>query len=110
VLLARPESPSLVQWGFHFELPWVSSSGPVPMAERIPRFFREGFVVGADEGPPLSGWVEGTEVCPRVRRDEITDEPIPVNAEEEGPVVFVRLADCRPRAVSGRASLVLTPW
>ena len=65
---------------------------PMPLTERIPRFFREGFVVRADGGPPLPGRVEGIEVRPRVRRDEITGEPLPASAEdEEEPVVFVRL-------------------
>jgi hypothetical protein len=47
----------------------------------------------ADGGPPLPGRVEGIEVRPRVRRDEITGQPLPVSAEdEEEPVVFVRFA------------------
>jgi len=65
---------------------------PMPLAERIPRFFREGFVVRADGGPPIPGQIESIEVRPRVRRDEITGEPLPASAEdEEEPVVFVRL-------------------
>jgi len=77
---------------------------PMPLAERIPRFFREGFVVRADGGPPLPGRVEGIEVRPRVRRDEITGEPLPVSAEdEEEPIVFVRLVyplERRPKSLT----------
>jgi hypothetical protein len=66
---------------------------PQPLAERLQRFFREGFVVRSDGGPPLPGHVEGIEVRPRVRRDEITGDPLSVSAEDEKePVVFVRLA------------------
>ena len=79
---------------------------PMPLTERIPRFFREGFVVRADGGPPLPGRVEGIEVRPRIRRDEITGEPLPVSAEdEEEPVVFVRLVyplERRPQTLTLR--------
>jgi len=61
------------------------------LAERLPTFFQEDFVILAADGGALPGRV--TEMGPkdRVRRDEITGEPLtPADGEVE-TVIFVRL-------------------
>jgi hypothetical protein len=64
---------------------------PAPLAERAARFFREDLVIRADGGPPLVGELLGVEPRPRVKRDEITGEPIPVQDGEAELVVAVEI-------------------
>ena len=64
---------------------------PLPLAERLPRFFREDLVITGDTGEPLEGRLLGIAPQPRLRRDEITGEPLPWNEEEDELVIFARL-------------------
>jgi hypothetical protein len=64
---------------------------PVPLRERLTRFFREDLVITAGDGEPLPGRVLEIGSRARVRRDEITGEPLPVIGDEEENVVFARL-------------------
>jgi hypothetical protein len=64
---------------------------PKPLVTRLAEFFREDLTFRIGEGPPLPGRVEEMEARRRVRRDEITGEPLPVVEEEGEPVVFARL-------------------
>ena len=61
-----------------------------PFGERIRRFMSRDWVVMAD-GQPLDGRVTGLEIRPRMRRDEITGEPLPVEDDEPEPVIFVEI-------------------
>jgi hypothetical protein len=79
---------------------------PEPIAQRIPRFFREGFTVRADDGRPIVGAIREMEPRRRVVRDPITGEPLPVAEEELEPVLYVRLM----YPLAGRpATLTLAP-
>ncbi len=63
-----------------------------PLGDRLDRFFAEDFVIRADGGAPLPGRIVNIEPRRRVRRDELTGEPMP-GAEGEGEaVVFVVLS------------------
>jgi hypothetical protein len=65
---------------------------PEPLAERLPRFFREDLTFRAGDGAPFPGRVEEIVARRRIVRDEITGEPLPVVDESEGePVVFAKL-------------------
>jgi hypothetical protein len=64
---------------------------PKPFAERLARFFEHDLTVAAD-GKRLPGRLTHVEPRVRLRRDDITGEPLPAGEEEEGePVVFARL-------------------
>jgi len=63
-----------------------------PLGERLARFFAEDFVIRADGGPPLPGRVTDIEPRRRVRRDELTGEPLPAAEGEGEPVIFVVLS------------------
>jgi hypothetical protein len=63
---------------------------PVPLAQRLERFFTHDLVIATDEGEPLSGRILEIKPRSRVRRDEITGEPLP--SKEAETVVFARLA------------------
>jgi hypothetical protein len=65
---------------------------PRPWAERLGSFFDEDFVIRGASDVALPGVLTAVEPRPRVRRDEVTGEPLPVPADEEEPVVFARLA------------------
>jgi hypothetical protein len=70
---------------------------PVPLADRLPRFFREDLTFRAGNGAPLPGRVEEIMARRRIVRDEITGEPLPVVDESEGePVVFAKLVYALP--------------
>ena len=60
---------------------------PAPMADRIPRFFAEDWVIRADGGEPLVGRIVRLEPGRRIERDEITGEPLPVQPEDAEVVV-----------------------
>jgi hypothetical protein len=80
---------------------------PAPLSERYPIFFREDLVIRADGGPPLVGRVVRFEGRDRVRRDDITGEPLPLGADAEAEtVLFVRLEYALPGQPS---ALTLTP-
>jgi hypothetical protein len=64
---------------------------PQPLVERVPRFFREGFTVRADDGAPIFGRVRSMQPRRRIVRDPITGEPLPVAEEDREPVVFMRI-------------------
>jgi hypothetical protein len=77
-----------------------------PLSRRLPRFFREDFAIRADGGAPLPGRVLEIAPRPRVRRDEITGEPLPAGDEEPETIIFAVLE----YPFSGRpASLGLNP-
>jgi len=65
---------------------------PVPLQQRLVTFCGEDLVIRADGGAPIAG--EIVELLPRtrIRRDEITGEPLPVDEENAELVVFARLA------------------
>jgi len=63
---------------------------PLPLRERLPRFFREDLAIAGDDGEPLPGRILDIRPRPRVRRDEITGEPFPPSQDEE-LVIFARL-------------------
>jgi hypothetical protein len=67
-------------------------NAPVPFDERITTFFAEDLVIGIGDGPPLVGRILEMNPGERVRRDEITGEPLPVEEEEPETVIRVRLA------------------
>ena len=62
-----------------------------PLAGRLERFFREGLVLRTENRTPLIPKIEEMVGRERVRRDEITGEPLPVDGEESQTVLFVRL-------------------
>jgi hypothetical protein len=55
---------------------------PVPMAQRLDRFFKEDFVIKAD-GKILQGRIRQMEPRKRLKRDDITGEPLPNQGEGE---------------------------
>jgi len=63
-----------------------------PWLDRLLRFAAEDLVVRADDGPPTAGRLRALEVRNRIRRDEVTGEPLPVQPEDAERVVFARLA------------------
>jgi hypothetical protein len=64
---------------------------PLPLRERLPRFFREDLAIVGDDGEPLPGRILDIRPRPRVRRDELTGEPLAQSEEEKELVVFARL-------------------
>jgi hypothetical protein len=77
-----------------------------PLAQRLPRFFAEGWTIRADDGPPLPGTVVSMEGRHRVIRDEITGEPLPNQPADAEAVVAAELI----YAFEGHpASLALRP-
>jgi len=65
--------------------------GDTPLAERRPRFFREGLVVRDETGTMLAGRVESVVARRRLVRDEVTGEPLAMQSVDTKPVVFVTL-------------------
>jgi hypothetical protein len=63
---------------------------PEPLSQRLERFFAEDWVVRAD-GAPLPSRVLKILPRPRLRRDEITGEPLPPGDDDDEIVVFVEL-------------------
>ena len=64
---------------------------PVPLRERLARFFQEDLVITDGDGEPLPGRLLEIGPRARVRRDDITGEPLPTSNEDEETVVFARL-------------------
>jgi len=79
---------------------------PEPWRDRLARFVEQDFSVAADQGPPLPGRLTEIEIRQRIQRDEVTGEPLPVQAEDAERVVFARLAYPLPERP---ASLTFTP-
>ena len=65
---------------------------PRPLAERLETFFGRDLAIFADGGSPLAGRVLEMGPRPRVRRDDITGEPLAANPDEEEIVVVATLA------------------
>jgi hypothetical protein len=70
---------------------------PEPLEKRLVRFFEQDLTLHAEGGPPVRGRVEEIYARPRVRRDEISGEPLPVAEDDEEIVVFARLVYETPR-------------
>jgi hypothetical protein len=65
---------------------------PEPLGDRLQRFFGEDFVIRAEGGEPIAGKLAQIAPRQRVRRDEITGEPLQPVEDEDEIVVFVELA------------------
>jgi hypothetical protein len=76
---------------------------PEPWADRLVQFVREDFVIRDERDRPLFGYLRALEPRPRIRRDEITGEPLPSDPDSAETVVFARLTyptSGRPASVS----------
>lgn len=62
-----------------------------PLDERLPRFFKEDLTIRLDDGPPQRGFVKSMEGRRRIKRDDITGEPLPVSENEGEAVVYTVL-------------------
>ena len=62
-----------------------------PLGERLADFFREDFAILSHAGAPLPARVVEIGPRQRVRRDELSGEPLPASEEEAEWVVFARL-------------------
>ena len=74
---------NLVPDELYFEL----GHDPQPLALRLQHFFAHDLAISADGGSPLPGRVVAIGARRRVRRDEITGEPLANDAEEEPEIV-----------------------
>jgi len=64
---------------------------PEPWSERLIRFVREDFVIREGGDQPLFGYLRTLEVRQRIRRDEITGEPLPTDPDSAETVISARL-------------------
>jgi len=64
---------------------------PKPLAKRYPLFFKEDLLVIPEDGEPLIGQVLEMQPKERVKRDEITGEPLPNTDEEPETVIMARI-------------------
>jgi hypothetical protein len=64
---------------------------PEPWIDRLQRFVAEDFLVSDERGRPLFGYLREIEPRDRIKRDEVTGEPLPVEPGEAEPVVFARV-------------------
>ena len=64
---------------------------PCPAAERIRRFFEQDWVIRCDDSAPLVGRIVRLVPKKRIRRDEITGEPLPVQPEDAEDVLLVEI-------------------
>lgn len=78
------------------------------LRERLGRFFREDLTIATADGRPLPGRVLEMTARPRLQRDEITGEPLPVQDEEAEPTVFAKLVYDLPDG-AGPDALIFTP-
>jgi hypothetical protein len=81
---------------------------PSPFEDRLRAFFSEDLALIPDGGEPLPGRVLEMGPRQRVRRDEITAEPLPPMEGEEELVIAVRIAyplPGRPRTLAIASSL-----
>ncbi len=65
--------------------------GDAPLVERLARFFGEGLVLRADGGAPLGGRLVEIGPRDRIRRDQLSGEPLAVAEGEAERVVFAVL-------------------
>jgi hypothetical protein len=65
---------------------------PVPLVQRTPKFFAEDFLLIPDTGQPLTGRILSMGPEPRVTRDAVTGEALPVAEEDQEMVIRIRLA------------------
>jgi hypothetical protein len=65
---------------------------PRPLAERIEAFLEKDWVISHEDGQALSGRLVQMVPRKRIRRDEITGEPLPVQPAAAENVLFVELA------------------
>ena len=72
-------------------------NAPSPITERSRRFFAEDWVICPEGGAPLGGKIEHAVARQRVRRDEITGEPLPAAPGQIEIVVSVTLTYALPR-------------
>ena len=80
--------------------------GDAPLSERFQTFFQRDFVVRLDGGEALAGRLEEVVGRRRVRRDEISGQPLPSKQGEGEAVVFVVLSyPCQSRP----STVTLTP-
>jgi hypothetical protein len=76
---------------------------PRAFAERWREFHRQDLVVRADDGEPMIGRIVEMEPRTRIKRDEITGEPLPAADEEPENVVYAAIEyplQARPRTVT----------
>jgi hypothetical protein len=64
---------------------------PKPHQERIRQFFAEDLTVRMDQGDPIPGKTKRSMLRPRVKRDEITGEPLPSTDNDPEIVVFAEV-------------------
>ena len=64
---------------------------PRAATERLLEFFEQDLVLAVEDGVPLLGQILELGPRPRVRRDEITGEPLPTEADETTTVIFTRI-------------------
>ncbi len=64
---------------------------PEPWSERLVRFVQEDFVIREEGDRPLFGYLRTLESRPRIRRDEITGEPLPADPDSVETVISARL-------------------
>ncbi len=64
---------------------------PEPWSERLIRFVQEDFVIREEGDQPLFGYLRTLESRPRIRRDEITGEPLPSDPDSVETVISARL-------------------
>jgi hypothetical protein len=78
---------------------------PEALSVRAERFFRQGLIIRAGGGEPIAGEVARIVPRRRIRRDEITGEPLPADDQEQELVVFAELVyplEGRPATISLR--------
>ncbi len=64
---------------------------PEPWADRLVRFVEQDFVIRDQTGQTLFGFLREIEPRSRIRRDEVTGEPLPSDPDSAEMVVFARL-------------------
>ena len=71
--------------------------------DRVSNFFREGFVIRVEDGPPLSGEIADARLGRRLARDEITGDPLlnqPEGAEQVLRLSLRYTLDTKPTTLS----------
>jgi len=64
---------------------------PEPWAGRLIRFVEQDLIIKDDRGRALFGFLREIEPRARIRRDEVTGEPLPFNPDSAETVVFARI-------------------
>ncbi len=76
---------------------------PRAFAERLADFYTRDLVIRADDGEPLVGRIIEMEPRVRIKRDEISGEPLPAGEEEPEVAVYASIEyplEGRPRTVT----------